>query len=59
MSNTPSEMGCLVPGTEVSFYHYQIEDHTYRNIISSDGVLHQAAAVWIGKRPPHLLKGKK
>ena len=48
----------LSPGCHVSFYHYQIEDDSYRNIISPDGTLRQAAAVWIGTRPSHLLKGK-
>jgi hypothetical protein len=47
----------LSPGRDVSFYHYQIEDDGYRNIISPDGTLRQAAAVWIGTRPAHLLKG--
>ena len=48
----------LSPGSHVSFYHYQIEDPSYRNLITPDGTLRQAAAVWIGARPPHLLKGK-
>ena len=47
----------LSPGCDVKFYHYQIEDDCYRNIISPDGTLRQAAAVWMGKRPSHLLKG--
>ena len=48
----------LSPGSDVSFYHYQIEDESYRHIISPDGTLRQAAAVWVGKRPSHILKGK-
>ena len=48
----------LSPGSDVSFYHYQIEDENYRHIISPDGTLRQAAAVWVGKRPSHILKGK-
>ena len=47
----------LAPGNDVSFYHYQIQDEGYREIISHDGSLRQAAAVWVGRRPSHLLKG--
>ena len=59
VSNIAEHRDHLVPGSDVSFYHYQIEDDRYRDIISPDGSLRQAAAVWIGKRPSHLLKGTK
>ena len=49
----------LSPGSDVSFYHYQIEDESYRDVISPDGTLRQAAAVWRGRRPAHILKGTK
>ena len=49
----------LSPGSDVSFYHYQIEDESYRDVISPDGTLRQAAAVWRGRRPSHILKGTK
>ena len=42
-----------------NIWHYQIEDDSYRQVISPDGTLRQAAAVWRGKRPPHILKGEK
>jgi len=46
----------LSPGSDVSFYHYQIENESYRDVISPDGTLRQAAAVWRGRRPSHILK---
>ena len=49
----------LSPGSDVSIYHYQIEDESYRDVISPDGTLRQAAAVWRGRRPAHILKGTK
>ena len=49
----------ISPGNDVSFYHYQVQDDNYRDYISPDGSLRQAAAVWVGKRPAHLLKGKQ
>ena len=49
----------ISPGNDVSFYHYQLQDDNYRDYISPDGSLRQAAAVWVGKRPAHLLKGKQ
>ena len=58
ISNASQYINRLTPGTDVSFYHYQVEDDSYRDTISPDGSLRQAAAVWTGKRPRHLLKGK-
>ena len=61
ISSSNNEYGIeeLSPGSDVSFYHYQIEDDGYRHVISPDGTLRQAAAVWRGKRPSHILKGEK
>ena len=58
ISNDSQYINRLAPGTDVSFYHYQVEDDSYRDTVSPDGSLRQAAAVWTGKRPRHLLKGK-
>jgi len=46
----------LSPGSYASFYHYQIEDASYRDSISPHGTLRQATAIWFGRRPAHLLK---
>ena len=45
----------LEVGTEVKFYDQSYEDEEY-NELSSDGVIHQAVAVWTEDRPEHLLK---
>jgi hypothetical protein len=45
----------LEVGSEVAFYDQSFEGEEYKEL-SSDAVIHQAVAVWIGDRPDHLLK---
>lgn len=42
-------------GSEVLFYDQSFEGEEYKEL-SSDSIIHQAVAVWIGERPDHLLK---
>jgi len=45
----------LPVGSEVCFYDQSFQGDEYKNL-SSDGIIHQAVAVFVGQRVEHLLK---
>jgi len=45
----------LEVGEDVVFLDMAYEGEEYKEL-SSDGIIHQALAVWVGERPDHLLK---